>query len=198
MSTSIHSVAGRAARCPALAAKAALMLIGFSAVIGQVVLMRELMVVFNGNEISLGILLATWLFWTAVGSVVCSCFRCVEAALDGWWPRWRLLLGVSLPATIWALRVSKSLFQSVPGELVGPVPALLASLVCLSVFCVVAGALFVAAARMVSLESNVDARGLSARLICWRRPAPQSEESPPAWCCCAFLSRSRSPASCSS
>ena len=45
-----------------------------------------------------------------------------------------------------------------PGELVGPVPALLASLVCLSVFCVAAGALFVAAARMVSVESAVDAR----------------------------------------
>ncbi len=161
MSTSIHSVAGRAARCPELAAKAALMLIGFSAVIGQVVLMRELMVVFNGNEISLGILLATWLFWTAIGSVVCSFFlrgsraRWMVAALE-------IVLGVSLPATIWALRVSKSLFQSVPGELVGPIPALLASLVCLSVFCVVAGALFVFAAHMVNLESNVDAR----RAVC--------------------------------
>ena len=133
------------------------MLIGFSAVIGQIVLMRELMVVFNGNEMSLGILLATWLLWTAVGSLVCSFVlrggsaRRTVAALE-------CLLGVSLPATIWALRVSKNLFQSVPGELVGPVPALLASLACLSVFCVVAGALFVATARMVSVESSVDAR----------------------------------------
>jgi spermidine synthase len=134
------------------------MLIGFSAVIGQIVLMRELMVVFNGNEMSLGILLATWLFWTAAGSIVCgslalrgSSARRTVAALE-------CLLGISLPATIWALRASKSLFQSVPGELVGPVPALLASLVCLSVFCAVAGALFVAAARMVSEESAVDAR----------------------------------------
>ncbi len=133
------------------------MLIGFSAVIGQVVLMRELMVVFNGNEISLGILLATWLFWTAIGSMVCSFLlrgsraRWMVAALE-------FVLGVSLPATIWALRASKSLFQSVPGELVGPLPALLASLVCMSVFCVVAGSLFVAAARMVGLESKIDAR----------------------------------------
>ena len=134
------------------------MLIGFSAVIGQIVLMRELMVVFSGNEISLGIMLATWLFWTAAGSIVCSslalresCSRRVVAVLE-------CLLGVSLPLTIWALRSSKSLFQTVPGELVGPVPVLLASLVCLSVFCVAGGALFVAGARMYGHECSVDAR----------------------------------------
>ena len=54
--------------------------------------------------------------------------------------------------------VSKSFFQTVPGELVGPLPVLLASLTCLSVFCIVAGALFVAAARMVNSECAVDAR----------------------------------------
>ena len=54
------------------AAAASLALIGFSAVLGQIVLMRELMAVFNGNEISLGILLATWLFWTAIGSFLSS------------------------------------------------------------------------------------------------------------------------------
>ena len=140
------------------ASASALMLAGFSAVIGQVVLMRELMVVFSGNEISLGVMLASWLFWTAAGSLLCSGLalgqrnsRRAVAVLE-------LLLGVSLPLTIWALRSSKSLFQTVPGELVGPIPVLLASLVCLSVFCVLAGALFVAAARMYGHELIVDAR----------------------------------------
>jgi spermidine synthase len=139
-------------------AAAALALAGFSAVTGQIVLMRELVVVFNGNEISLGVLLATWLFWTAVGSGLCSVLRLgashprrVAAALE-------CLLAVSLPATIWALRASKSIFQTVPGELVGPVPMLLTSLVCLSVFCATSGALFVVAARMVERERAVTAR----------------------------------------
>ena len=35
--------------------RAALTVMGFSAVVGQIVLMREFIVVFNGNEISLGI-----------------------------------------------------------------------------------------------------------------------------------------------
>ncbi len=138
------------------------MLIGFSAVIGQVVLMRELIVVFNGNEISLGMMLATWLFWTAAGSIVCSGLapggnhaRRTVAALE-------CLLGFSLAPTIWALRASKSLFQTVPGELVGPVSVLLASLACLSLFCVVAGALFVAAARMYGQECAVSARAAAS------------------------------------
>src|SRR5208282_1671723 len=47
--------------------RAVLVLIGFTAVIAQIVLMRELMVVFCGNEMSLGLMLASWLVWTAIG-----------------------------------------------------------------------------------------------------------------------------------
>jgi spermidine synthase len=142
----------------AIEQNAALVLTGFSAVVGQIVLMRELIVVFNGNEISLGIMLATWLFWTAVGSSLGSDLlvgagnpRRATAALE-------CLVAASLPPTIWALRASKSIFQVVPGELVGPLPMLLTTLVCLSVFCAVSGALFVVAARMFGSEREVTAR----------------------------------------
>ncbi|MGA3333419.1 MAG: hypothetical protein ABSC62_04555 [Terracidiphilus sp.] len=146
----------------ALGARAALALCGFSAVVGQIVLMRELIQVFNGNEIALGILLATWLLWTAAGSGVWSV---LTAATGLGRSRSRLavavlecLLAASLPAAVWALRGAKALFQTVPGELVGPVPMLLTSLVCLSVFCAASGALFVAAARMAEAECGLSAR----------------------------------------
>jgi spermidine synthase len=110
--------------------------------------MRELIVVFNGNEISVGMMLATWLLWTAAGSSLGSRFvlgrinpRMAVAALE-------CMLGVSLLPTVWAVRVSKALFQTVPGELVGPVPMLLTSLICLSVFCILSGYLFVVATRL--------------------------------------------------
>jgi len=154
----MQSVTMPCAKQPASAVRAALTLIGFSAVIGQIVLMRELIVVFNGNEISLGIMFATWLFWTAAGSSLSSSFalggnnaRRAVAALE-------CLLGVSLPPTIWALRASRTFFQTVPGELVGPAPMLLTSLACLSLFCVVAGTLFVVATRMYQQECAVSAR----------------------------------------
>ncbi len=162
MRKQINSVADDKNEGSATAVQAALMLIGCSAVLGQIVLMREMMAVFNGNEISLGILLATWLFWTAIGSLVCSTLAQRERHARRAVAVLECLLGISLPLTVWALRWSKSLFQTVPGELVGPLPVLLASLICLSLFCVTAGALFVAAARMMSIESAVDARRASS------------------------------------
>lgn len=140
------------------AARAVLTLLGFSAVVGQIVLMRELIVIFNGNEMSMGIMLATWLFWFAIGSTVCSAFDLGRSLT-----RWALatlefLLAASLPMTIWALRESKALFQTVPGELVGPLPMLLGSLVGLSVFCTAAGALFVVAARLYVTECDTSTR----------------------------------------
>ncbi len=138
--------------------RATLTLIGFSAVIGQIVLMRELIVVFNGNEISLGIMLATWLFWIATGSSLSSRLalgrndaRRAVAALE-------CVLGIVLLPTIWALRASRTFFHPVPGELVGPIPMLLTSLACLSLFCGVAGSLFVVATRMYEQECAVSAR----------------------------------------
>ncbi len=154
----------------AVGARAALATTGFSAVVGQVVLMRELIQVYNGNEISLGILLGTWLLWTAVGSGAASATLRVlagSAGLERNRPRLAVaalecVLAASLPATIWALRDAKSLFQSVPGELVGPVPMLLTSLVCLSVFCAASGALFVTAARMAQTEGGISARAAAS------------------------------------
>jgi spermidine synthase len=132
-------------------------LVGFTAVIGQIVLMRELIVALSGNEISLGIMVATWLWWTAAGSALASRvwarrghIRRVAAALE-------CCVGLALPATIWGVRASKVLFQTVPGELIGPVPMLLTCLFSLSIFCTLSGCLYVAAARLYKEECLVSA-----------------------------------------
>jgi spermidine synthase len=146
---------------------ASLALIGFSAVIGQIVLMRELIVVFNGNEMSLGIMLAAWLFWTAAGSTLCSLFKLNKTSARRAVAALECLLALTLPPTIWALRASKSIFQTVPGELVGP-RAHAAGLSRLpEPLLPVSGALFVAAARMLRNR----ARRLPAHRRRFRLPA---------------------------
>jgi spermidine synthase len=142
--------------------RAALGLVGFSAVLGQIVLMRELIVVFNGNEISLGMMLATWLLWTAAGSGLASWLTPRKSNARSMVATAECLLSISLLPTIWVLRASRTFFQAVPGELVGPVPMLLTSFVCLSVFCVLSGGLFVFAARMYQEECSVSARVASS------------------------------------
>ena len=127
-----------------------LVLIGFTAAIAQIVLMRELMVVFYGNEISLGLMLGSWLFWTAAGSGIAGRFarepRRLMAGLEA-------LVALALPATILAVRASRGVLEGVPGESLGPGPMLLGSLATLSVFCVLSGALFAAGSRLYANQA---------------------------------------------
>jgi len=136
------------------ATRAALILVGFTAVIAQVVLMRELIVVFYGNEISLGLVLCSWLLWTSAGSVVLGRISAHKHS-----PVWRVaalqvLLALALPMTIVAVRSSKLIFRPLPGEVLGPGPMLLMAFIALSVFCFVSGALFAAGSRLYAAEAS--------------------------------------------
>ena len=154
------SVLSSAERCTAPISpllRLGLILIGLTAIIAQIVLMRELVVVFYGNEISFGIILANWLLWTAVGSGPLG--RLVPRARS---PR-RLLaalqtfIAVVFPATILCLRASKYAFQPTPGEVLGPWPMFLTSLVVLSLFCSASGLLFAAGSQAYAREAGASA-----------------------------------------
>ena len=152
------------------AVRAVLILIGFTAAIAQIVLLRELMVVFLGNEISIGLTLASWLMWTAAGSSIAG--RLVRFFDRSLWSRLRptghqsthwvagleMLLAITLPLTVLAVRASKGVLQTVPGESVGPGTMLLASLIALGPVCVVSGALFAAGSRLYE-EATAGSRG---------------------------------------
>jgi spermidine synthase len=131
--------------------RGALALTGASAVIAQVVLMRELIVVFRGNELSLGLMLATWLLWTAAGSSVLG--RTAGRARD---PRriaaaLFVLVAAVLPVTIYAVRASRQVTETGPGSV------LAVSFVTLSAFCALAGCLFAVASRLYGSEAGADA-----------------------------------------
>lgn len=127
---------------------AVLILIGFTAVIAQIVLMRELMVVFQGNEMSLGLMLASWLLWTAIGSSALGRLAARTHQLPRLTALLELFVAAALPSAIFFVRGSKVFFEAVPGELLGPGPMILTSLVVLSVFCLVSGGLFAAGSRL--------------------------------------------------
>lgn len=142
-------------RLSGLAAKAVAATVGCTAVIGQIVLMREVIVLFNGNELSLGVFLAIWLAWTAIGSSLANWLPLRYKNIRRTIATGECLSGLSLPLAIWLLRSARAYLQAVPGELLGPVPLALVSLLSLSAFCIVSGFLFVLAARMVQQESAI-------------------------------------------
>lgn len=140
-----------------LAVRVALLTLGFIPVVAQIVLMRELMVVFCGNEASFGILLATWLLCTAVGASVVGRWlpfspRVLVAALQ-------VTLALALPASVVLARCSRALLPITPGELLGPGAILILSFVSLSAFCVLSGWLFAAGSQLYSREASVGMAG---------------------------------------
>ena len=136
-----------------LPARAVFLLIGFTAAIAQIVLLRELMVVFYGNEISIGLMLASWLFWTAAGSALAGRMatrvrqpRTLVAAAQ-------VLIALVLPSTVMGVRAARTTLETVPGEILGPGSMLVASLAAVSLFGMLSGALFTASSRLCQAEA---------------------------------------------
>ena len=126
--------------------------------------MRELMVVFSGNEMSLGWMLAAWLLWTALGSGAVG--RLGSRTIN---PRraiayLQVLVAAAFPFAIWLIRASKKLFETIPGELLGPGPMILTSLVVLSVFCLASGGLFALASRLAAMDAGNSAAAGTSRV----------------------------------
>lgn len=96
---------------------------GAFATIGQVVLLRECMVVLAGNELSIALALAAWLIGVSGGAVV-----------GGWWSDRKtptstpiaiasVLLTLTIPVAVLLLRAGRELIGAQPGLLVSPVAA---------------------------------------------------------------------------
>ncbi|MDD4879244.1 MAG: hypothetical protein PHR22_02170 [Candidatus Omnitrophica bacterium] len=114
----------------------------------QVLLMRELLVVFYGNELSAGIMLASWLFWVAAGSFAARFKKFQEGIFQF------LLLSVSMiaPVTICLIRDMRNILGVSTGELIGLAPMALSSFILLAPACLVFGALFAVSCRLISQE----------------------------------------------
>ncbi|KPJ60406.1 MAG: hypothetical protein AMJ46_06500 [Latescibacteria bacterium DG_63] len=125
---------------------------GFTSMVAQVTLMRELMVVFYGNEISLGVVLANWLLWTGVGSFGLG--RYVDR-LKRRLPLLVLcfvLLSLLLPALIVGVRGARLLWGISPGEIVGFAPMFYASFLLVAPICILCGFLFALNCRILDLR----------------------------------------------
>jgi len=128
--------------------------IGFTAAIAQIVLLRELMVVFYGNEISLGLMLASWLFWTAAGSSLAGRYTALGRSPRRSMAGIQVLIAAILPTTVLAVRAAKGLLQTVPGEVLGPGAMLLTSFAALSPLCLFSGALFTVGSKLYATSTG--------------------------------------------
>lgn len=142
-------------------------LVGLAALVGQVLLLRELIVLFNGYDISVGIMLAAWLAWTALGALLAGWIGSPRVPVRWLFGVAAVLCGLSLPITIWELRAARSVFAPVTGELLGPGPMLLVSLAALCIFCALSGALFALATRMYAHAQHIAQRMAVSYAYAW-------------------------------
>lgn len=124
------------------------LVLGVACQIAQVLLLRELLMVFHGNELSLGVVLAAWMAWVGVGS------RLGAAALRRWPDAERLLrldavlVALILPATVLFVRVLPGVLAIPPGALPSLGDMAASSLVVLAPTTVLLGAQFVLVSRI--------------------------------------------------
>ncbi len=138
----------------------ALPLLGFSCILAQVLLLREFFIIFVGNELSLGIILANWLILVALGSFLCSrradkIKRRIET-----FALLQILISFVLPLTILGCRIIKNIIGVAPGEMVGVMPIFYSSFIILLPFCLIGGAQFTLGCKIFSTYFRKDATSI--------------------------------------
>ena len=129
-------------------------LIGFSATGIQNVFLREFFEVFNGNEISIGIVLSAWLFWTAIGSFILGKIKIVHDKQINWIILFQILTAIIAPVTLIIIQLISAFLKSVPGEMLGLLPMLITSFTLLSLFGLVSGGLFSLGVSVINEEKQ--------------------------------------------
>ncbi len=131
----------------------AVLSLGIICQLGQVVLLRELMLVFHGNELSLGIVLACWMLWVGVGARVGG--RIAER-VRGVGPAALISAGVLvvLPLGILLIRSLRGFFPVPPGAYLSIGDTVFATLLLSAPIGVPLGLQFVLLVRLRRLHDN--------------------------------------------
>ncbi len=135
----------------------AVIVMGFSGLVAEILLLRELLIVFAGNELSIGIILANWLILEAFG-----CFfpgRLAEKAKHQieTFTGISVLFSLSLVLAVYLTRGLKGFLGVSVGESIGLLPITYASFLILLPVSVFHGALFTFSCRLYAMFSAADA-----------------------------------------
>jgi spermidine synthase len=140
----------------------AILITGASGIVAQIVLLRELLINYLGNELTLGVILANWLICESLGVFLIG--KLVDKIKDNTraFVIAQIIFSLVVPACVYLARAFKLLCRIQTGEIIG-VPLILASsflILFAPAFC--HGALFSCGAKIASLRNNNSARAIGA------------------------------------
>lgn len=115
---------------------------GFVATVAQIIILRELLVLFYGNELSAGLIFAGWLLWSALGSGLAAKWTAKISAHTTLQRLMLVCLSVLLPLSVLFIRATRIIWTLPAGELISIGKMLLISVAVTAMFCPMSGALF--------------------------------------------------------
>ena len=93
---------------------------GFASSLGQILILRELLVLFYGNELSTGLVFTSWLLWTAAGSGIAGRWSHRITPSGNTLSLLLVLLAILLPATLCWIRATRVLLEHPAGRTASP------------------------------------------------------------------------------
>ncbi|MFC1816601.1 spermidine synthase, partial [Thermodesulfobacteriota bacterium] len=130
---------------------------GFSGLVAEILLLRELLIVFSGNELCIGIILANWLILEAFGSYFLG--RKAEKSKNKFetFTVFTIIFSLSLLIAIFLTRILKRVIGISIGESIGFLPMFYSSFLILLPVSIFHGALFTFSCRIYSMFSGQNA-----------------------------------------
>ena len=138
----------------------AFILMGLGALLAQIILLRELMVVFSGNELSTGVMLAAWLLWTALGSALLGVFSDRIKAKASFFASMQLVLAGILPLSFLLARYLRPLLGIPAGEIASLPQMVVGIFLLLIPFCLFSGFLFALGCSLLGEIIGKEARSV--------------------------------------
>ena len=115
---------------------------GFAATVAQIIILRELLVLFYGNELSAGLIFAGWLVWSGLGSGLAAKWASKIHAHTTLIRLMLVGLAALLPLSVLFIRATRIIWTLPAGELPSIGKMLLISVSVTGLICPLSGALF--------------------------------------------------------
>lgn len=132
-------------------------LLGFSATITQVIFIREFLVVFYGNELCLGIILASWLAGISIGALISG--KLIESIKNPILPFLLSLIFLSIipPLQIYLIRTLRGTLSITPSAYIGALTLLFSSFFLILPFSLTIGFIFPFACKLLIKKGTLPA-----------------------------------------
>jgi spermidine synthase len=138
----------------------AFLLIGAYTIVVQVIFIREFMVVFFGNELCLGIILACWLIGIAIGAATGGRISKKAGVSYATFSFYLIIISLLPLIQISCIRLIRALLNVPPGEYINLLSLILSTFILIGPFSFIIGVIFPAGCKLLGLHEDNKAQSI--------------------------------------